>query len=68
MPGNEDALDLMQAVRTQWRGAGFGVIGLDYNTVYAEADRMEIDLTQCMMNKIQIIEMLELNRMNKKRD
>ncbi len=56
----------MQAVRTQWRGAAFSVIGLDYNTVYAEADRMEIDLTPCLMNKIRVVEMLELNRMNKR--
>jgi hypothetical protein len=66
IPENHDAVELMQAVLTQWRGAGFGVIGLDYNTVYIEADRMEIDLTPCMMNKIRVLEMLELNRMNKR--
>ena len=55
----------MQAVRTQWRGTGFGVIGLDYNAVYAKTDHMDIELTPCVMNNIRGMEIIELNRMNK---
>ena len=53
------------AVRTQWRGSGYGIIGLDYNVLYAEAERLEIDLSPCMMAKIQALETMELQRMNK---
>lgn len=66
IPENEDAVELMQAVHTQWRGAGFGVIGLDYITVYAESERIGIDLSPCLMNKIRALEYFELNRMNKR--
>lgn len=56
MEVNRDALDLFQAVETQWRGAGFGLIGLDYNVLYLEAERMGIELTTCNMGKIRAIE------------
>ncbi len=66
MPENHDALELFSAVRTQWRGAGFGVIGLDYTVLYREADDMEIELSPCIKAKIRAIEAVELKRMNKK--
>lgn len=53
---NEDAWELWLAVKTQWRGGGMGLIGLDYNVVYKEAARLEIELTPCIMKKIQALE------------
>ena len=56
MDENQDAWDLWIEVRTQWRGAGMGIVGLDYNTVYAEAERLGIDLSVCTMRKIKALE------------
>ncbi len=66
MPENEEAWELWLEVRTQWRTAGFGVIGLDYTAVYREAERLEIDLSPCMMKKIKALESFELGRTNEK--
>ena len=55
MDENQDAWDLWIEVRTQWRGGG---AGLDYNTVYREASRLEIDLSVCTMKKIKALERL----------
>ena len=49
-------------IRTQWRTSGFGLIGLDYNVVYKEAERLDIDLSQCLFKKIKLIEQIELKR------
>ena len=61
MDENQDAWDLWIEVRTQWRGAGMGIVGLDYNTVYAEAERLGIDLSVCTMRKIKAMERLCLS-------
>jgi hypothetical protein len=66
MPENEDVLELMLSVRTQWRGAAFGIIGLDYVALHNEANNLGIDRTPCLMGKIRALESLELNRMNKR--
>jgi hypothetical protein len=55
MTQNFSALELWLSVQTQWRG-GFSLIGLDYNVLYQEAARLEIDLSPCMMSKIQALE------------
>lgn len=68
MPVNEDALELYASCHTQWRGAAFGVIGLDYLVLYAEAERLEIDVTPCLMAKIRDLESMDLERMNKRKD
>lgn len=57
MDENIDAWDLWIEVRTQWRGSGSG---LDYNIVYAEAERLGIDLSICAMRKIKSLEAKEL--------
>jgi len=62
---NADAWQLWTAVQTQWRGSGLGIIGLDYNVLYAEAARLEIELTACTMDKIRTLEMDTLTEMNK---
>lgn len=33
-----------------------GLIGLDYNVIHKEAARLEIELTPCIMKKIQALE------------
>lgn len=53
MDENQDAWDLWIEIRTQWRGAG---MGLDYNIIYAEAERLGIDLSVCTMKKIKSLE------------
>lgn len=60
---NEEAWELWQAVQTQWRGAGLGIIGLDYLAVQQEADRMEIKLDRCTMSKIRALEKDTLQRL-----
>ncbi len=62
MPENEEAWELWIECQTQWRTSGFGRVGLDYNTVYAEAERLEIDLSICTMKKIKALERYELSR------
>lgn len=64
MDANQEALELWMAVRTQFRGAGMGVIGLDYPAVYLEAERLEIELTPRVMGKIKALERVELDRLN----
>jgi len=56
MDENIDAWDLWIEIRTQWRSAGMGIVGLDYRTVYAEAERLGIDLSVCTMKKIKALE------------
>ena len=45
-----------------------GIIGLDYDTLYKEADRLEIDLSPCMMAKIKALETFTLRKANAQRD
>jgi len=59
---NETAWELWLAVQTQWRGAGLGVIGLDYRAVAGEAHRLGIDLNPAVMNKIRALEQAVLEQ------
>lgn len=63
MPENFSAMDLWRSVRTQWR-VGMGLVGLDYNVLFTMADRMEIDLSPCMLKKIQALEFYTLEEAN----
>jgi len=65
MPENLEVLDLWEDVRTQWRGAGLGVIGLDYREVRARAAELDIELSECMWRKIRKLERIELKKQNK---
>lgn len=60
MDENIDAWELWIEVRTQWRGAGMGIVGLDYNALYREAERLEIELSPCNMKKIKCLEAMTL--------
>ena len=62
LPANEDAWALWLAVRTQWRGGGMGVIGLDYAEVRWWASELEVDLSPAMWRKIRALEAHELER------
>lgn len=66
MEENEDVWDLWLAVQTQWRGAGLGIVGLDYGTVYRVAESMGIEMSPCNLKKIGALERAELEKMNRK--
>jgi len=63
MDENAEAWGLWCSVNTQWRGGGMGIIGLDYPAVYAEARRMEIEVSNCVMGKIRVLERFVLGEM-----
>lgn len=42
-PENWPAYALFSFMRTQWRSAGMGATGLDYNVLYRRMDRMDLD-------------------------
>jgi hypothetical protein len=41
---------------TQWRSAGFSILGLDYLCLYQAADRLGVELTARTMKKIKALE------------
>ena len=43
-------------VTTQWRSAGFSILGLDYSCLYPEAERLGIELSTRTMKKIKALE------------
>lgn len=47
---------------------GMSLVGLDYNVLFAMADRMEIDLSPCMFRKIQALEAATLKEIGKNHD
>ena len=61
-PANHDALELWLELQTQWRVGFSGPTGLDYPAVYAEAQRLDIDLSNCVIRKIKALERLTLNQ------
>ena len=64
MPENYDAWQLWLEVQTQWRAGPMGLIGLDYQVVYKEAERCGIPLTNCTMKKIKRLESETLKAIN----
>ena len=65
MEQNAEAWELWQMVNTQWRAGGMGIIGLDYPAVWTMAKMIEIEMTPCLMMKIQKLEYAVLESMNK---
>lgn len=57
-PDNVRALSLFDAVGTQWRASGFGLIGLDYNVLYRRMDRLHLSESdyEALENDIRIME------------
>jgi hypothetical protein len=66
--GNAEAWELWKAVQTQWRAAGFGVIGLDYGVLIRLAELMRIEWTPALLKKIQALEDAVLASVNRKPD
>ena len=64
MAENEDAWELWLEVATQWRSAGFSILGLDYPCLYQEAARLGIELTTRTMRKIKALEQCVLELIN----
>lgn len=64
MAENEDAWELWLEAATQWRSAGLSILGLDYTSLYREADRLEIALTTRTMRKIKALEQCVLESLN----
>lgn len=68
LEANEEAWELWCAANTQWRAAGFGVVGLDYTAVLAVADVLGIVVTAPMLQKVAALERFELERVAKRAD
>lgn len=64
MAENAEAWELWLAVNTQWRAGGLGIVGLDYPAVWAMAARLEIEVGNCLMRKIQGLEREVLAQMS----
>nr|WP_229510785.1 DUF1799 domain-containing protein [Massilia sp. CFBP 13721] len=41
-PENWPSFRLLCDIQTQWRGAGMGIVGLDYSVMYHKMDRMKL--------------------------
>ncbi len=63
MEENSEAWELWLEVNTQWRAGGMGIVGLDYPAVYREAERLEIEVSNCTMLKIKALERHVLEKM-----
>jgi hypothetical protein len=61
-------MTLWQAVQTQWRAAGFGLIGLDYAEVRRWAEELDIVMTPGLWSKIRQLEYYELGRQGRDAD
>mgnify|MGYP007083484820 CR=1 FL=1 len=51
-------------VKSQWRGAGMGVIGLDYSWVVRIAAEMKIPRTPALYGKLAALETATMKRIN----
>ena len=69
-PENLQAYRLFAHVRTQWRGAGMGLIGLDYGPLYHKMDRMALSPAEYddLEEDIQVMEAAALGAMNSRDD
>jgi len=65
LPQNLEVLELWQDVSTQWRGAGMGIVGLDYREVRTRARKLDVELSECVWRKIRMLERIELKKQNK---
>jgi hypothetical protein len=63
---NEDAWRLWLAGQTQWRGAGLGIIGLDYPALELVGRLLlpPVELDPTTLRKVQALERAELARLH----
>lgn len=66
-PENLPAYELFAYVRTQWRGAGMGIIGLDYGPLHHKMDRLNLSPVEYddLEDDIQVMEAAALIAMNR---
>ena len=62
---NEEVWEIWQDVKTQWRGSGMGIIGLDYAEVRRAAKDLGIKYGTRNKRKIKVIERIILDSVNK---
>lgn len=67
MEANAEAWELWLSVNTQWRAGGLGIVGLDYPAVWAMAERLEIEVGNCVMGKIRALERMVLQEASKEK-
>ena len=60
---NIDIWELWQAVATQWRASGFGLVGLDYPSVQLVACLLGVTLNDAALQRIQLLESWTLTKM-----
>lgn len=67
-PENLLAYNLFVYIRTQWRGAGMGVIGLDYTPLHHKMDRMGLspEAYVDLESDIQVMEAAAIGAMNER--
>ncbi|MEH6434283.1 DUF1799 domain-containing protein [Massilia sp. DD77] len=67
-PENLQAYELFLYMRTQWRGAGMGLIGLDYGPLHHRMDRMKLepDEYEELEADVQVMEIAAIGAMNDK--
>lgn len=69
-PENWDTYVLFASLQTQWRAGGFGLIGLDYNTLFHKMDRMKLSAEdyEQLEADIRVMEYAALAEMSPKQD
>lgn len=69
-PENWPCMVLFSDLQTQWRSAGMGLIGLDYNVLFAKMDRMTLTASEYdeLEADIRTMEHAALVAMNEKND
>ena len=69
-PENLEAYELFAYMRTQWRGAGMGIIGLDYTPLHHKMDRMQLTRNEYedLEESIQVMEAAAIGAMNERND
>lgn len=67
-PENWQAFRLLCDLQTQWRGAGSGIVGLDYNVMFRKMDRMGLTPEQydCLEADMRAMEAAALVAINEK--
>lgn len=63
---NFDAWELWGAISTCWNTSMAGLIGLDYASVKAVAEAMQIEWTEDLLNRIRLLEAETLQEAYKK--
>lgn len=66
MTENFEIMELWRYIATQWRIGLGGAVGLDYNSMFAVAGILEIQMTPEILSKIRILEYKTLSKLHSK--